>query len=590
MNSRQKKIELSIGLSIGVISFLVYLFTLSPAVGFIDAGELAAAACTLGIAHPTGYPLFTLVGRIFSMLPVSSEEIIRLNIMAAFFVACGMVLFYHLLCELLFEYPQKIKILASVFSTVSLAFSQTVWSQATGIEVYSLHIFLIMLTLLWLLRAYRSNKFRDWLLFSSLWGLAFTNHLTSILIAPASLYLFIKANGLTKSSFKKIIFVTPAFFISLSLYIYLPIRSAHNPILNWGNPETAEKLFWHVSGKQFRVWMFSSTEAAGRQLSQYLHKLPQEFFYLPLLISLFGIVFLLIHNRKIFFWILLLLLTTVSYSINYDIHDIDSYFLLSYAAWMMFTAFGIVSLTEKLPNYAFNIFSIVILGFSVLTAAEHWKGADRSGEYLVEDYTKNVLAELPPNSILISYQWDYLISASYYFQYIKNFRPDIILIDKELLRRSWYFKQLNRNYPALYEKSKNEITLFLRELNKFEHDEPYEYAVIEGAYAEMMKSFVDTNIDSVRCFVTSEIEPPYLRGYYRIPYGLTAELRKDNSAYLERTLPAYTFHNITGTDTYTKNLLHLIVVSLTSRAAYEKQFNKEENERWFQQQAEEILH
>lgn len=590
MNSRQKKIELSIGLSIGVISFLVYLFTLSPAVGFIDAGELAAAACTLGIAHPTGYPLFTLVGRIFSMLPVSSEEIIRLNIMAAFFVACGMVLFYHLLCELLFEYPQKIKILASVFSTVSLAFSQTVWSQATGIEVYSLHIFLIMLTLLWLLRAYRSNKFRDWLLFSSLWGLAFTNHLTSILIAPASLYLFIKANGLTKSSFKKIIFVTPAFFISLSLYIYLPIRSAHNPILNWGNPETAEKLFWHVSGKQFRVWMFSSTEAAGRQLSQYLHKLPQEFFYLPLLISLFGIVFLLIHNRKIFFWILLLLLTTVSYSINYDIHDIDSYFLLSYAAWMMFTAFGIVSLTEKLPNYAFNIFSIVILGFSVLTAAEHWKGADRSGEYLVEDYTKNVLAELPPNSILISYQWDYLISASYYFQYIKNFRPDIILIDKELLRRSWYFKQLNRNYPALYEKSKNEITLFLRELNKFEHDVPYEYAVIEGAYAEMMKSFVDKNIDSVRCFVTSEIEPPYLRGYYRIPYGLTAELRKENSDYLERTLPAYSFHKITGTDTYTKNLQHLIAVSLTSRAAYEKQFNKEENERWFQQQAEEILH
>lgn len=584
----KEKREFFPGFVVGIISFVVYMRTMAPTVGFIDSGELATVVCTLGIAHPTGYPLFTLVGKIFSMLPIASEEIMRLNMMSAFFVSCGLVVFYFFLCELLRSYTQEVKIIASFFATCSLAFSQTLWSQATGIEVYSLHFFLIVTILYFLLKAYHTNEFRWWLIFSFLWGLAFTNHLTSILLAPAVLYFYIKTHGVTKHSFRKLGMLSLPFIASLSLYIYLPIRSAQNPILDWGNPETLEKLLWHISGKQFRVWMFSSTEVASRQLTYYFNELPKEFYYLPLVVSLFGIVYLLLHNRTMFIWIFLLLISCVLYSINYDIHDIDSYFLLSYIAWMMFAAFGVVSFIEKTKN----LFRTLVAAFSIVTigliVVQHWNDMDRSKEYLVEDYTKNILNDLPQNSILISFQWDYLVSASYYFQYVKKIRPDIVIIDKELLRRSWYFEQLKRNHPQIFNNSKEKILLFLQELYKFEHNLPYEPSSIEGAYSALIQSFVDYNILSAHCFVTSEIEQNYLQGYYRIPYGLVYELKKENTTYVQRQSPHFSFHKPVGNDSYTKNLIRIISTSLYLRSTYEEQFVKQKNADYFRQKAIEI--
>src|SRR5437764_15450488 len=72
-----------------LISFIVYLQTLAPAVPFIDGGELATVCATLGIAHPTGYPLFSLIGYLFAHLPIAGHVIMRVNIMSAFFVALG---------------------------------------------------------------------------------------------------------------------------------------------------------------------------------------------------------------------------------------------------------------------------------------------------------------------------------------------------------------------------------------------------------------------------------------------------------------------------------------------------------------------
>ena len=76
-----------------IVSIAVYIKTLAPSVWFIDSGELSAVASTLGIAHPTGYPLFTLIGHLFSMLPVSSSQIYNLNLMSAFFCSLAVFMF-----------------------------------------------------------------------------------------------------------------------------------------------------------------------------------------------------------------------------------------------------------------------------------------------------------------------------------------------------------------------------------------------------------------------------------------------------------------------------------------------------------------
>ncbi len=75
--------------------FIVYLFTLAPSVVQIDSGELAAVQATLGIAHPTGYPLFTMLGYLFSLIPLPFTKILQLNILAAIYCSAAVGVFTY---------------------------------------------------------------------------------------------------------------------------------------------------------------------------------------------------------------------------------------------------------------------------------------------------------------------------------------------------------------------------------------------------------------------------------------------------------------------------------------------------------------
>ena len=67
--------------------FFIYMTTLAPSVLHIDAGELAAVQATLGIAHPTGYPLFTILGYLFLLIPLPFAKIFSANILSSLWKA-----------------------------------------------------------------------------------------------------------------------------------------------------------------------------------------------------------------------------------------------------------------------------------------------------------------------------------------------------------------------------------------------------------------------------------------------------------------------------------------------------------------------
>jgi hypothetical protein len=117
--------------------------------------------------------------------------------------------------------------------------------------------------------------------------------------------------------------------VLVAIYSYLPIRASQNPILNWGNPLDWERILRHVSGKQYQVWLFSSFDSAGKQFSHFWSILPLEYF-LSLLLAVVGLFISIFKARKLAWFILITFVFTVLYSINYDIHDIDSYFLLAF--------------------------------------------------------------------------------------------------------------------------------------------------------------------------------------------------------------------------------------------------------------------
>ena len=448
------------------------MFTLAPSVVQIDSGELAAVQATLGIAHPTGYPLFTILGYLFSLIPLPFTKIFQLNILAAIYCSSAVGVFTYTIKYCLDnlsafkkkisnqkesskkdkkkgkyqieksdkqdELSENIKLIAAIFGGLILAFSRTFWFQSTSVEVYSLHLLLITLILFFLLKAYvnsfENDKLTHWLMFAFFLALGFTNHLTTLMILPGTAYLYFSRYKFNSASFKKLALMIALFIVVLvAVYSYLPLSASQNPILNWGNPLDWERILRHVSGKRYQVWLFSSFDSAGKQFSHFWSILPFEFF-VGLLLALIGLFVSLFKSRTLGWFTLITFLFTLFYSINYDIHDIDSYFLLAFIMVAFFVAFGALKILEmkSIPkNYG-------VIGLSIALAIQlffNFKEVNQSNVYTYEDYTKAVLNTVPENSIIFSYQWDYFISASYYYQFVEDYRRDVTVIDKELLRR-----------------------------------------------------------------------------------------------------------------------------------------------------------
>jgi hypothetical protein len=106
-----------------------------------------------------------------------------------------------------------------------------------------------------------------------------------------------------------------------------------------------KEYYRHVTGRQYQVWLFSSFDSAGKQFSHFWSILPFEY-YVGLLLALMGLFVSLFKSRTVGLFTLITFLFTLFYSINYDIHDIDSYFLLAFVMVAFFTAFGALKILE----------------------------------------------------------------------------------------------------------------------------------------------------------------------------------------------------------------------------------------------------
>ena len=119
------------------LTFIVYFLTMMPDLGFTDSGELAAAAHVLGIAHPTGYPLYTIIAHVWSLISPFST-VYDLNLLAGIFTAMSVGVFSLILNEILemFEGDSTHKAIISTSIALMFGFGSTVWSQGTALEVH----------------------------------------------------------------------------------------------------------------------------------------------------------------------------------------------------------------------------------------------------------------------------------------------------------------------------------------------------------------------------------------------------------------------------------------------------------------------
>ncbi|MCJ7497817.1 MAG: DUF2723 domain-containing protein, partial [candidate division Zixibacteria bacterium] len=87
-------------LAVFIFSGVIYLKTLCPSISWIDSGELATVCCTLGIAHPTGYPLYTLIGRVITLLPLGIP-IYSLNLLSLFVISSANLILFFLFLKIM---------------------------------------------------------------------------------------------------------------------------------------------------------------------------------------------------------------------------------------------------------------------------------------------------------------------------------------------------------------------------------------------------------------------------------------------------------------------------------------------------------
>ncbi len=450
----------------------VYLNTMATGLTWAndgsDGGDLITASATGGVAHPTGYPVYLLLARVFQLLPIGSLAF-RTNLMSALAVVAAALLMYDLVIRFLsFSNENKHQNwLAGLISAYAFGFSPLIWSQAVITEVYALHALFVTLILYLSFDEpsfYFTQKRSDRLL-GLIFGLAMGNHVTTILLIPIlwSPALFHKSS-LTGEGTGEVQLVQKQkpdiyFFlrrltglgIGLLAYLTLPLRALSHPPVNWGNPLTLSDFGWLVFGKlyQDQLSMFTVSSIWTR-VQGVMALLIQQFGVPGLVIGLIGLIvfYKSSHLYASTIWIVIVFFI---FSIVYTTYDSYVYLIPVFLCFAIWIGLGVGRLVagiaprHRLIGVAGGLF---LMAYLFILAGGHWRQVDASQDLRAERFGAEVLARAPANSIVFA-KGDKAVFAMWYFHYALHNRPDLVVVATELLPFDWYQETLHSNYPDL---------------------------------------------------------------------------------------------------------------------------------------------
>jgi hypothetical protein len=482
-----------------VISGIVYAITLCPTVEFIDSGELAMACKHLGIAHPTGYPLYTILGNLAARFPAGTL-IIRENVLSLLFTAFAAGFLFLFVLQILrkYRFPFGGKS-AAAFVAIFTAFSPVWWSQGTTNEVYSLNLLLIPVSL-WSLSNYAKagkENYR-WLVFSAYTlGLCLANHLSAVYVIPGVLYIIIVEIRHSRLRLKSLWPLALFILFPVTLYLVLPIRARFKPFLNWGNVNDSYFFYKHITGWQYRVWMFTNPlgifDNLSTRIGPAIGLIYDQFKWYGLLPAVAGIWVVWIRYRRFLYFSILIWLANLVYVLNYDIVDIEAYYLPIIIVSSIFIALAAVEGIRLLESKGKRTLSYFLLGLLALlpiaNLITNYQKANRGDKIFARQGVLDLASSIEQGGVAIIENWDFY-SPWLYMRFEENFRPDMVLLDKELMRRSWYIDFIRRNHPEIYERSRPAFEDFVSKVADYERGLQYNPNVLDKAYNGMFDSII----------------------------------------------------------------------------------------------------
>ena len=198
---------------------------MAPTVSFWDTGEFIATSHILGVPHPPGSPLFLLIGKFFTLIPISSDIAFRFNIFSPIISALTVSLLFLICNQFINRVDTKdeakfFKMWSSLTASLTFAFTHSHWFNAVETEVYAFSGFMtalvVYLIMLWSKNIHKDNHIIYLIIIAYIIGLATGLHLLNLLTIPfIGLIIYFTLGHLSKVNFLVTIAISLAVFVGI---------------------------------------------------------------------------------------------------------------------------------------------------------------------------------------------------------------------------------------------------------------------------------------------------------------------------------------------------------------------------------------
>lgn len=426
------------------LASLLYLSTVAPTVYNLDSAELTTAAYTGGLVRATGYPLYLILGRLWSHLPFGDVGL-RMNLMSAVFAALTIALGDRLLRRL------SIPAWARFSSLGLLASSRYFWAMASTAEVYTLHTFMVTVVLSALSWFSRRPSALRLAVCTLTVGLSFGNHVATVLLAPGCVWFVLRSAGWGFLDLRRIAAAAGGLALGLSLYAYLTFVYLGDPAFNYAGQYDAEGVFqavdlttiagmwWLVSGKAFAGVMagYTPTQLVG-EVGHFLAELVRTFVGVGIGPAVVGFFALRRRAAPLAMTLLLIFLATVGFYASYRVIDKDTMFLPAYLVWALLLAEGYRALDAWLRSGGAGgrsaaAVAVRALAVGAVLFAVAWNGplVDLSDDRSTYNRGQAILARAEPGALVVG--WWSTVPVVEYLQMVEGERPDLQALNRFLI-------------------------------------------------------------------------------------------------------------------------------------------------------------
>jgi tetratricopeptide (TPR) repeat protein len=477
-----------IGGTIFIVSFGLYVLTMCPTVYWEDSAAFSAVNPILGIPHSPGFPIYVLLGRIFSLIPIENYAF-RSNLMSAFWGSLSLAILYFLMhslgqglnpCPHLKTKPNGYTLHLPIITGVAfLGFSSAFWLQTIRAEVYALNIF-FTLSLVFFLIKWSQEKdakycFKILILFSFVLGLSFANHpLLMVTLLPAFV-IFLLSNDFRRFwGPKKMMLLLSFFILGTSLYLFLPVRSNLSPVINWGRPDSLVNLLSYITRSSQSTSIATSSHVPYLNRFWFTLSFPVIQFSLALFwLGVLGACAMFKESKRLFIFTFLLFifnLFTATWAVDFSLRNYDllGYLLPSlsiFAIWFAFGIFFILGVVKKnvgetlvvprlkvgnkrLP-YVFKFFLCgLILLLPIYQIARNLDQCNKRSSIWAYQYADQILNSVKKDALILAGD-DNTLTTLWYLNHAEKKRPDVKIVGSSALSQKSYRDQLREQYEEV---------------------------------------------------------------------------------------------------------------------------------------------